>query len=164
MQDFQEMEQSDQMTIPELNTQFLFRKRPLSLPADLRPTWRMAIVVLLLKNCCQDATSSLARLHVLSWATRTPEGRESLLAAIDRRLTPDALVVRFEPFLNLAIDYAIGEKLVSRGRGDRLTLTDRGRDFAEEIEANESLLMTEREFMSRIKKRVSQALVNRMFN
>ena len=112
--------------IPELRSTFLFRSRPAPLPADLRPAWRIGVIVLLLKKCCRQQRTSLTRLHVLSWGLRTMEGREQLLAAVKGQLSPDALVVRFEPFLSQAVDFAMGEQLVRREGGARIVLTEAG--------------------------------------
>lgn len=149
--------------IPELRTAFTFRRRPVPLPADLRPVWRIALIVLLLRKCCRQGRTSIARLHVLSWGLRTEESREQLLAASDGKLTPDALIVRFEPFLSLAIDFALAERLIARDGGDRVVLTASGNVFADEIEANIEVLAPEKDFMGLIKGKITEGMVKQMF-
>ncbi|MCX7409786.1 MAG: hypothetical protein NTZ32_17050 [Planctomycetales bacterium] len=152
-----------QLDIPELRTAFLFRRRPVAIPGDLRPAWRIGLVVLLLKNCCKSGRSSLARLHVLSWGFLSADGRHQLQAAVEGRLSPDALVVRFEPFLVQAVDYAIGEGLVRRAGGNKIELTPSGKTLAEEIDATEETYVAEKQFMSIVRTKVTEDLVNRMF-
>jgi hypothetical protein len=102
-------------------------------------------------------------LQVLSWGLRTAEARAQLLAAVDGHLSPAALVVRFEPFLVQAVDFAIGEGLVKRRGGNKLELTQAGALLAEELESNESAFQPEKAFMGLLRTKVSEDLINRMF-
>lgn len=149
--------------IPELHVPFLFRARPVAIPGDLRPGWRIGFLVLALKNCCRDQRTSLARLHVLSWGFRSAGARKELQAAIENRLSPDSLVVRFEPFLVQAVDFAIGEGLIRRVGGRKIELTANGLILAEELEAEEEAYVVEKRFMSTIRTKVTEGLVKRMF-
>jgi hypothetical protein len=151
------------LDIPELRTPFVFRKRPIAIPADLRPGWRIGLLVLLLKNCCRNRRTSFARLHVLSWGLRTAQSRRQLQAAVEGRLSPDSLIVRFEPFLVQAVDFAIGEGLVRREGGAKIELTALGLKLAEELEGAESTFDVEKRFMAVIRTKVSEDLVNKMF-
>jgi len=149
--------------IPELRTPFFFRRRPVSIPADLRPAWRIGLITLLLKNCCRQGKTSLTRLHVLSWGFISPEGQTQLLAAATGKLTPDSLIVRFEPFLLQAVDYALGEEIIRRDGGGMIKLTEIGTRLAEDLEANESAFVTEKALMAILRMRVTEDLVKRMF-
>lgn len=152
-----------QFDIPELRTEFVFRRRPVAIPGDLRPGWRIGLLVLLLNRCCRSGRTSLTRLHVLSWGIRTKESRRALLAAVEGTLTPDSLIVRFEPFLNRAVDFAIGEELVRRLGGSRIELTSNGKKLAEELAKIETAFVVENQFMETIRHKVTETLVNRMF-
>lgn len=151
------------MTIPELDAEFLFRKRPVAVPGDLRPAWRIGLLLLLLKRCCRQGRSSLTRLHVLNWAIRTEENQHALLALVSSSLSPDSLVVRFDPAFNRAVDFAIGEGLVRRVDGSRIEITPTGNALAEEIFNEEELYPAERLFMEEIRQRVTETLVDAIF-
>jgi hypothetical protein len=164
MADFGDTE-IERVSIPELDTKFLFRRRPLALRGDLRPTWRIGLLMLLLSVCCRQQRSSLTRLHVLNWAVRSEVNHEDLLNLIEGRLTPDALIVRFDPAFNRAIDFAIGESLVKRidGDGSRVELTDLGRAFSEEICKNSSVYVAEKRLAGAIKQKASETLIDNIF-
>lgn len=151
------------MDIPELRTPFVFRRRPVSIPADLRPAWRIGLIILLLKKCCRQGKTSLTRLHVLSWGFISPEGQSQLTAAATGRLAPDSLVIRFEPFLLQAVDYAVGEGIIRRNGGSKVELTETGVRLAEQLEADESAFVAEKALMTTLGTRVSEDLVKRMF-
>ena len=149
--------------IPELKTKFLFRRQPVAIPGDLRPGWRIGLLVLLLNNCCRSGRTSLARLHVLSWGIRTKENRRDLQAAIEGTLSPDSLVIRVEPFLNRAVDFAIGEGLVRRSGGSKIELISKGKELARELGKIETIYVIEKQFIEAIHQEVTETLVNHMF-
>lgn len=149
--------------IPELNTEIIFRRRPLFLPEDLRPAWRIGLLVLLLSSCCRGGKSSRARLHVLSWGVRTRKSQLDLVAAIAGNLSPDTLLVRFDPFLDRALDFAIGEGLIQHVGGKSIALTPTGKQLAEEIRKSDFVFSAERGFVDLISQKVSEDLVKQMF-
>lgn len=149
--------------IPELKTDFVFRRRPFAIPGDLRPAWRIGLIVLLLKNCCRGGRSSLSRLHVLSWGFRTRQSQRDLKAAAEGDLPLASLIVRFDPFLDRAVDFAIGENILTHRGGKAVELTAIGRQLATDVEANDSLFEAEKLFMASIRRDVTEQLVDQMF-
>ncbi len=150
-------------TIKVLQTNFIFTDRPILLPADLKPSWRIGLIVLLLKNCCRGGKSSLTRVHVLSWGIRTKETRLALQAAIRGDSQPGSLIVRFEPSLNRAIDYAWGEDLIRRPSGNRIELTGAGRELATQLESQKDSFVTEKLFMDSIRYSLNEKLITEIF-
>lgn len=148
---------------PELKTNFLFRDRPLAIPGDLRPAWRIGLLVLLIRHCCRGGKTSIARLHVLNWAMRSKRNKTDLEAAIGGDFRPERLIVRFDPFLNRALDFAIGEGLIYLEGGKSVVLTPDGVTFANELDHEESLYKTEKQFIVSLKQRLTETLVNQMF-
>lgn len=157
------MTEQDAFDISKLNVEFVFGRRPVALPGDLRPTWRIGLLMLLLGQCCRQQRSSLTRLHVLNWAMRSEDNFGNLMALISQQLRPDALVVRFDPAFNRAIDFALGESLVQRVDGSRIALTHQGRDFATEILNTPNVYMNEKNLISTIKQKASETLVENIF-
>jgi len=149
--------------IPELEADFVFTRRPFAIPGDLRPAWRIGLIVLLLKNCCYGGKSSLERLHVLSWGSRTSQSQRDLMAAAEDDLPLTSLIVRFDPFLDRAIDFAVGEKVLTHRNGKTVELTTAGRQLAIELESNPSLYLKEKLFIVSIRRSITEQLVDRIF-
>lgn len=147
----------------ELDAPFLFQRRPLSLPEDLRPSWRIGLLVLLLSGCCRGGKSSRSRLHVLSWSVRNQESLRDLLAAISGDLNPRSLIVRVDPFLDRALDFAVGEGLIEHLGGKALALSATGKKFASEIKGDAQIFVVEKTFIEAIQQRVTEDLVTKMF-
>ena len=149
--------------IPEWDVPVIYRQRPISIPGDLRPAWRISVIVLMLRKCCRQGKSSLRRLHVLSWAVRDAEVANALVRAIGGEVPPDTVLVRIEPALNRAVDFAIGEGLIRRQSSDRVELTAEGIDLAETIVNDNIVLGYEKQFVERIRFTVTEDFVKRMF-
>lgn len=147
----------------ELDVPFIFRARPTAVPGDLRPAWRIGLIVMLLKQCCRQQRSSLTRLHVLNWAVRSESNVQNLMSLLSGRFSPDTLIVRFDPAVNRAVDFAIGEGLIARPDGARVQLTALGHTFAEQIVEHDDLFIAEKKFTAALKTKVSEALVDTLF-
>jgi len=141
---------------------FRFAARPIAIPPDLRPLWRLTILVLFLQRCCRQGKSSLKKLHVLNWAIRHPASRQTLLDVLEGRARPDRAIVRFDPAFNRALDLAKGEKLVEQVSGDRFQLTAKGQLVAEEAMKDEECMTSEKWFMSQIASQVTEAKINKL--
>jgi hypothetical protein len=100
---------------------------------------------------------------VLNWAVRTEENQQALLALVGGMLRPDSLVVRFDPALNRAVDFAIGEGLVRRIDGSRIELRAPGDSLGEEIAKDDELYTIEKLFIDEVRQSATEALVESIF-
>lgn len=48
-----------------------FKRKPIPIPVDYRPTYKISIIILVLKFCCNSETSSLLKLHLFSWVVKS---------------------------------------------------------------------------------------------
>lgn len=112
-----------------------FRRRPVPIAPDHRVLWRLAAVVVLLRSAGRGEAcrSSLRRLHVLSWGTRSDATHGHLVEQLQATAALGGPFVSVDPALNLAIEFAVGEGLVLREPHGRLVLTASGKACADEI-------------------------------
>ena len=92
---------------------FTFHLRPRPLACELRPVWRLHMLMLILEQCW-GGQASLEQLHVLNWAARTRESRLAFLEFLAARRSPSQVIVRYDPSLNRAVHFAFAEGLVMR--------------------------------------------------
>jgi len=150
--------------IPELDTPFLFRRQPIAIPADMRPGWRIGVLLLLLRICCRQNRSSFGRVHVLSWAVRTKRNQVDLLRVVEGSDAYDSLLVRIEPSVNRAVDLAFGDGLIRRIGGERIELTGKGTEAADWLRDIESVFSEEISFFTVVGGRVTEDFVKRLFS
>jgi hypothetical protein len=138
---------------------FSFTRRPVQVAGDLRPIWRFASICMILRNSWGNG-ATLRQLHVLNWALRDSENRAVFLAALDDA-PPVLPIVRIEPSLNRAVDFALAENLILR-KANRLTLAPRGLAFAKQIEAVPEVFVEEKAFFEQIGKKVTAEIIERV--
>lgn len=159
-----------------LDVPFTFTARPTPLPCELRPVWRMHILVLILDQCWAGK-ASLEQLHVLNWAIRTEESRDAFLLFLQGKRAPNQVIVRYDPSVNRAVHFAFAEGLIVHKDEQlelledeeppaatyRIILSDRGRKLVQQIKATDDCFTSEREFLDAIGRKVTQKQVEALF-
>jgi hypothetical protein len=143
-----------------LDLPFLFRDRPASAPSDLRPLWRVPVIMLLI-SCCRGEQATHEQLHVLNWAVRSSESAESLAAYLAGAIPPEHAVVRYDPALDRAASLARGIGLIV-WKGRYWTLTPEGRQLLEAVRDDGEVLAREKELLRVLPKPLTQAAVAKL--
>lgn len=142
-----------------LGAEAVYSERPEAVPGDLRPGWRIAALVMLLDRS-HGKSATLEQIHVIGWAMLADKTREIVLAALEGKLSPDSVLVRYDPSWSRAIDLAVGFGLAAWTNTGRLALSREGAVLAGELWEEEEVLLPERSFLSKF--RVSQAMIERL--
>jgi len=148
----------------ERGRSFRFTRRPMAMAAELRPDWKMAVLLLILNLSSRGGKSSLRRLHILNWALRSPRNRAEFEQVREHQQPLFSFQFRFEPALGRAINLAVGESFVEWVGDNRLQITAKGKRWITEIAKDESVMYQEREFLRRIGKDVTEAFATEMLN
>ena len=133
---------------------FSFSRKPVPIPALLRPELRIALTLLCLSRCWGERATR-RHLHVLNWAVRTREAQLAFANVIAGNLRPDAAIVRFDPIMDRALQYAEGEKLVLAG-GDVVHLQTKGNAFLKLLYQDKDCLAQEKAFLSDFTKKFTK--------
>ena len=151
-----------------LDEPFIFRRRPSAISGDMRPDWRISILLLTLHEVGYRYSATLEKLHVLNWAIRTSESRKAFIRVLNGNRTPEDVVIRCEPSLVRAIQFAEAESLVKseslRSGGFKVILTDPGKQAAEFTASIKDCLVEEKAFLKQIKGCVSLRVINELLN
>jgi hypothetical protein len=137
---------------------FTFRRRPTSVPPDIRPEWRIPLLLLMIQSC-RGQVASREQLHVLNSAILSAGSRRALLAALGGQLAPRSPVLQFEPAFDRAIDRGLGLGLITANPQGRLDLTDLGRSVAAAVDSDAALFTAERELLASLPRSLSQTAV-----
>lgn len=139
-----------------LDSKVAFGRQPEAIPGDLRISWRLTILCLILMRC-RGSKTNLQTLHVLWWAMRARTSRELFVRWVEGDNRPDDLVVRFDPSLTVTLDLALGAGLVTWESSTSVVgLTLEGKGFADRAWADENVLREERTFLRRLPAHITQ--------
>lgn len=142
---------------------FVFRRRTESIPADMRPVWRIALILLVLQLSSRGGKSSFGRLQLFNWALLHQEGKSALLDVLAGNNSPTAVMVRIEPSLNRAVDFASAAGLVKIVNGDRVEITSVGQSEVRRIIDAKDLFLAEIAFLNSVGRAVTETLVAEIF-
>ena len=78
-------------------------------------------------------------------------------------LRTSEISVRVEPWLNHAVNFAHGLGLVDVTKGKSVTLTERGREVANAINANKDIFVEERTFLAEVTKKLTEAQLTKIW-
>jgi hypothetical protein len=161
-----------------LDRPFTFKMRPTPLACDLRPEWRLHVLVLLVDHCW-GGKASIKQLHVLDWAIRTQETRGAFLQFIHGEQAPNQTIVRYDPSLNRAVDFAFADGLLTnreeqpelfsetekRQSGPyRVSLAKKGRELVNRLKQEEDIFVGEKQFIKSIGRKLTQRQVEILFD
>lgn len=143
-----------------LERRFSFKERPAPLIADLRPIWRITLVLLVLESC-RGARATFTQLHLLTWAVTDHSAWTAVLAVLADQTQPVEPIVRFDPSLNRAVDLALAFKLLTL-EGRRLKIAPEGVQVLGAIRKDAQLYTAERARLEDLPKKVSEKDVERL--
>ena len=139
-----------------------FSKKPIPLPADYRPLYKIAQIVLILKLVCRSSSSKLLKLHLFSWALKSEKNRTELRGFINSNFTNEFSVWGIEPSLNRALHIAVAEEICNYSNGN-YTLTEKGNELYELIANDEEILSFEKAYLSQIgKNKITDSRLNKI--
>lgn len=124
----------------------VFYERPNSIPYSYRITYRVAILCLLMRICSPRKGCSLVKMHIINDGLKD----STLVNRIkkDLQLNIHSALIRFEPALNRALEYALYEGLIVQQGNGKYKLTVRGNEFTNDLLKDEDVFQNEKEKLS----------------
>lgn len=134
-----------------------FKPRPQSLPANLRPLYRIALIILVLKLNCRMQTASLLKLQFFNWLLKSPSLQDSMEDRLSANGDFTLDLIHLDPMVNLALKYAFADNLIVVTKNSKYKLTDKGDRFATLILKDDGLVLSrEIGLLKKVGKKVSE--------
>lgn len=141
-----------------LDSPIAFAERPDPIPGDLRLGWRLASFALILARCHAN-TANMEQIHLLAWALRSKDSRDTLVRWFEKRKSPDDFIVRYDPSLSRTIAIAIAVGLARRNANQTISLSEGGIALASNVWSEAGVMRTEKEFLEKLPRKISQKAV-----
>jgi hypothetical protein len=145
---------------------FSFASRPIPVPGDLRINWRLAVILMMLDSS-RSKKASLAKLHLLNDAVRSPQSRTKLAEILSGARNLLSWRMRVEPAFGRAINFAVGENFAEWTRAAQrsgLQLTKQGIAAATSVAKMEGILVEEKTFFGDTAKQITEEFVTRILS
>ena len=127
------------MNDKDINIQHLkFTQRPIPIPVDYRPLYKISIIILVLKLCCRDNASTLLKLHLFSWILKSDSNMNVMRNYIVSNYKKEIEFWNIEPALNRALQFAVADGLCEMTSTKKYKLKEKGESFYNSIIESES--------------------------
>lgn len=143
-----------------LDQPFTFTKRKQFIPCEMRPIWKMSLLIIIVGVLRKNDACSLKRIHVANWVTKKQQHLDELLDWSNKNtnIKPE---VRMEPSVDKALELLISDGYLNKVAG-RLEFSDLGE--AAFLSLNQdSIFLLEKEYLDKAKRYLSDANVDRIF-
>ena len=139
-----------------------FTQRPRPVSANLRPLYRIYLLILVLRLNCSRGTASLLKLQFFNWMLKSDEVRDYVRRLSRTQSLFTLNLVHMDPMVNLALRFAFAEGLIQVTAQSKYELTDKGSRYADSIlQSDDTVLSSEREFLLYIGKSISEVKLQR---
>lgn len=148
--------------LEEHGRRWSFNDKPSPLPADLRPVWRIATILLVL-HISRGKSASLRKLHFATWALKDRDVCARLVASLNSGDLSAAPLPRIDPALNRAVDFAVSEGLVEISGKKSVKLSEKGLRSAKELTDATECMVQEKEMLSELTSHLAEPAIDQLF-
>lgn len=138
-------------SLPEKS--FTFNKLPSPIPPDLRPSWKIGIICLILHVLSLGNKASPKKLLTITYLLSTEERLKTLKNLEIKDLLEHKPAIRFDPSVDRAIDMGLAEQLFTLEPNKNVKLTEKGISFSKAIQKNGLLFELEKDAISHFSKK-----------
>ena len=149
-----------------LDSTFVFKERPKPCPGDLRISWRVSSILLILRHS-RGQRASFAKLHVLNDALRSESSRKKLEAILDGEVPVLAWRLRVEPAFSRALEFVVGEGFADWSASNNratMALTNDGKAAADSVAKLGDVFLDELDFLKGPATRITESFVQQMLS
>lgn len=127
----------------------IFEAKPDAIPYNYRISYKISIICLLIHSCCGRRGCSLIKMHIIGSALSDNRFKQKLKKFLNSHLQYN-LIVRFDPALNRALEYAIADEMIVQQGNGTYKLSEKGKKLAKAISDDEEIFRSEKETLSEI--------------
>lgn len=147
----------------EENKFISFTERARPLYPSYRPMYKVSQIIMVLYYNGFGGKASLLKLHLFSWALKSPENLALLKDFATSNNQSKMHFFGIESTLNRALNLAYAEKLIDFDNGS-YSLLEKGRNFAISINEDETLFVNEKQTLKLIGKKIPEKTISSLIN
>lgn len=129
--------------------EIVFDAKPDAIPFNYRISYKVSLICMIIKVCCGRRGCSLVKMHMIATAISDREYEEKLKRYLQTQI-PGTFVIRFEPSLNRALEYALADGFIAQQVNGTYKLIDRGKVLVKEIQNDDTIFRYEKKVLEEI--------------
>ena len=142
-----------------INNDIIFDAKATAVPYNYRISYKISLVCLIIGKCCGKRGCSAIKLQMINAAIITSAGRKELLALTTKRSITEIALVRFDPTISRAINFALSDELIYQQGNGLFRLTEKGKRLLSEIYEDSPLMVVEKNFFQELSSKLTEELI-----
>ncbi|EGO9504365.1 hypothetical protein DQ177_11755, partial [Enterococcus faecalis] len=110
-----------------IENDIIFDAKVDAVPFNYRISYKVSLIILIIGKCCGRKGCSAIKLQMISSATTTSKKRIELLESVQLSYLVESTLVRFDPAISRAINFALADELIYRQGNGLFRLTTTGK-------------------------------------
>lgn len=127
----------------------VFDAKPDAIPFNYRISYKVSLLCLIIKMCCGRRGCSLIKMHIVATAIADFEYKRRLEKYMKTHMENE-FVVRFEPAVNRALEFALADDFITQQVNGSYKLTDKGKELAAKILEDKTIFLHEKNVLEGI--------------
>lgn len=132
-----------------------FINRPIQVPYNYRIVYKVCKIVLIIGETCKRGGCSTIKLHIISNAISSNKSLKELEKFLDDS-SNNVSIVRFDPALTRAINYALAENIIDIQNNGKIKLSDKGKVLYQEVIEDKELMILEKDSLKNISNKLTE--------
>lgn len=147
--------------IPKEVENITFINRPIPVPYNYRIVYKITQIALIIHICSGRKACSLTKIHMISTSLNSKEEFDNLLNYVIHN-RHEINLVRFDPSINRAIDFALAEGILLRQKNGLFKLSPKGKEFVENIIKDKNLFIFEKSQLNQLGGNLTEDKIERL--
>lgn len=144
------------------NNDIIFDAKADAVPYHYRITYRVALICMIIGKCCGKKGCSAIKLQIICSSTESPKAQAELFNLVEQRIVSETTIIRFDPAVTRAINFALYDNLIFRQSNGLYRLSDKGKQLLDVIYKDNELMQQEKALFSQLKGRLHEDIIERL--
>ena len=142
-----------------IKNDIIFNSKADAVPFNYRISYKVSLICLIIGKCCGKKGCSATKLQMINAAVSTSKSRKELLGFINDALITEVTLIRFDPAISRAINYALADNLIYHQANGLFRLVDKGKELVENIYKDIELMNVEKNFFRELSNRLTEDII-----
>lgn len=147
------------MTGKAIDNDVIFDAKIDAVPFNYRISYKISLICIIIGKCCGRKGCSAIKLQMISSSVTTSKKRKELLDSVQLSFFAESTLVRFDPAISRAINFALADKLIYRQGNGLFRLTDIGKKLVASVYKEPELMVKEKQFFSNLSNKLTEEMI-----
>lgn len=145
-----------------INNDIIFDIKASAVPYNYRISYKIALICAIIGKCCGKKGCSAIKLQMINAATTSKKAKDELFTLIDNPFITETTIIRFDPAISRAINFAMADTVIFRQSNGLYRLKDKGKALLNAIYTDDTILAVEKRLLSELSNRLTEEIIDRI--